>query len=299
MTAARPSAVPGLFADPDLLVHDGRYWLYPTTDGVPDWGATTFSVLSSPDLVSWTDHGVVLDLADVAWASGHAWAPAILHRDGRFLLYFTADTGAIGVAVADSPLGPFRDIGRPLVADGDFSGRAIDPSLLVDRDGTVHLYWGNGVAHGVALHPDLISFDPSTVVEWVPEGFCEAAWVHRRGDVYYHSWSVDDTRSADYHVEYATGPGPTGPWTHRGTLLRKRPGAGILGTGHHAIVQVPGSDDWIVASHRFAVPDGDGFHREIAFDRLHHRDDGTLAEVIPDPTPLLLPLATTDPAPAG
>jgi beta-xylosidase len=287
-----PSPVPGYFADPALLIADGRYYLYPTTDGFDQWGATSFRVFSSPDLASWTDHGVILTLGqDVAWASGHAWAPAIAARDGRYYLYFTADTGSIGVASADSPLGPFRDLGRPLIAEGQFAGRAIDPSVFTDLDGTSYLYWGNGVAHGVRLHPGMTCFDPAEVVSWTPDGFREAVHVHLRAGVYYLSWSVDDARDENYHVRYATGPGPLGPWTDRGVLLAKAADRGILATGHHCVLRVPGADEWVIAYHRFAVPGGDGFHREIACDHLRHRYDGAIDQVIPGTEALSIPLS--------
>jgi len=285
------SPVPGYYADPALVVFGDRYYLYPTTDGRQDWSATSFRAFSSPDLIDWTDHGVVLELGrDVRWASAHAWAPAAAQKAGRYHLYFTADSGNIGVASADTPLGPFRDLGRPLIPDGRFEGRAIDPSVFTDRDGTSYLYWGNGVAHGVPLGDDMTSFDPSQVVSWTPTGFREAAHVHRHQDIYYLSWSVDDTRDENYHVRYATGEGPLGPWTDRGVLLAKDTGQGILATGHHSVLNVPGTDEWVIAYHRFAIPDGDGFHRELAFDRLIHTPDGSIDQVIPSVTPPRIPL---------
>jgi beta-xylosidase len=292
-TADEPANSPirGHFADPALVAFDGRYYVYPTTDGHEQWAATSFRAFSSPDLLEWTDHGVVLDLArDVAWASAYAWAPAAVARDGRYFLYFTADGGSIGVASAPSPLGPFRDLGRPLIEEGSFTGRAIDPSAFVDADGSAFLYWGNGTAHGVRLNPDMVSFDPSAVASWNPAGFREAAHVHRRGAVYYLSWSVDDTRDENYHVRYATGRGPLGPWTDQGVLVEKAVDRGILATGHHSVLNVPGTDEWVIAYHRFAIPGGDGFHRELVFDRLHHRPNGTIDKVVPTSLPLRIPL---------
>ncbi|MFI6735290.1 family 43 glycosylhydrolase [Nonomuraea sp. NPDC050451] len=198
-----PSALGLLLADPSLLVAQGRYWLYPTTDGHP--------------------------------------------------------------------------------------GTAIDPSVFTDDDGVTYLYWGNAVP----LNDDLMSFDPAKVVSWVPTAFREAATVHRRHDRYYLSWSENDTREPDYRVRYAVGPGPLGPWEDRGVLLAKDTERGILGTGHHAVLRVPGTDDWIVAYHRFAIPDGDGTHREIMFDRLVHRPDGDLEPVTFARTPIRVPLPPT------
>jgi hypothetical protein len=114
--------------------------------------------------------------------------------------------------------------------------------------------------------------------------------VHKRNGVYYLSWSVDDTRDENYRVLYATGATPVGPWKDRGVLLEKVEHRGILGTGHHSIIRVPGTDDWVIAYHRFAIPNGDGFHREIAFDHLIHRANGLLEKVVPSCEPLRLPI---------
>ena len=288
--AGSPSPLSGYLADPNLAVLNGTFILYPTTDGTENWAATSFSAFSSPDLVRWTDHGVILELGtQVAWARAAAWAPAISHSSNKYYLYFTAESN-IGVATAETPFGPFIDLGRPLVADGQFSGRAIDPSIFVDSDGKTYLYWGNTEAHVVELNPDMTSFDESEVVTWTPTEFREAPWVHKRLGIYYLSWSVDDTRSADYRVRYATGSSPFGPWTDRGILLEKVLDRGILATGHHSIVNVPNTDDWIIAYHRWAIPNGDGFHREVSFDRLVYNADDSIEKVVPSAVPLRVPI---------
>lgn len=285
-----PSPIPGYFADPNIAVVDGQYLLFATTDGSPEWGSTAFRAFTSLDLRDWQDHGEVFDVRSAVWASGHAWAPAYAQANGRHYLYFTADRGCIGVAVADSPTGPYFDSGQPMVEPGDFDGVAIDPAVFVDKDGAAYLYWGNGTAHGVRLAPDMVSFAPDEVVSWVPEDFREAAWVHRRGADYFLSWSVDDTRSEDYQVHYSTGSGPLGPWHYGGVLLQKDAERGILATGHHSVTAVPGSEDWVIAYHRFAIPGGNGYHRELRFDLLRHGPDGLLERVVPAVEPLCLPL---------
>ncbi|MFJ3668674.1 family 43 glycosylhydrolase [Streptomyces sp. NPDC090106] len=284
----RGPVLPGLLADPDVRFMDGGFWVYPTTDGFPGWGGTRFSAYSSPDLVNWTDHGVILDLAaDISWADRYAWAPAIAERDGRYYLYFCAEQ-QIGVAVADSPAGPFTDaLGKPLIAkDGAWQGQMIDPAVFTDADGTSYLYWGNTHGYVVPLNDDMVSFDAGLVRDITPEDFREAFFVIERKGTYYLMWSEDDTRSEDYHVAYATGPSPLGPWEKRGTVLSKRPEYGILGTGHHSVVNVPGTDEWYVVYHRFALngpgrPGGDGVHRETTIDRLWFAADGTLQPVVP------------------
>lgn len=289
---AAPALIEGYYADPHLTVFDGRFYLYPTTDGSDGWKADSFRAFSSSDLVRWTDHGVVFSLGeDTTWARHHAWAPAVAGRNGRYFLYYTAEQENIGVAVASSPTGPFEDLGAPLIAEGAYTGRAIDPSVFVDEDGAAYLYWGNGVAHVARLNEDMVSFDPNHVVSWVPTSFCEAAHVHRRGDVYYLSWSENDTRDEDYRVRYATSTGPRGPWTDRGILLEKAPERGIFATGHHSIVRVPDSDEWLIAYHRFAIPNGTGYRRELAIDPLVHDEDGLIHKVRPSREPVVRELA--------
>ncbi|MBX9393469.1 family 43 glycosylhydrolase [Streptomyces sp. TRM72054] len=283
----RSPLLPGLNADPDVRYMDGRYWIYPTTDGFPGWSGTQFKAYSSKDLVHWKDHGVILDLGpDVSWADRNAWAPAIAERDGTYYFYFCAEQ-QIGVAVADSPAGPFKDaLGKPLVPKGQLSGQMIDPSVFTDDDGTSYLYWGNGRGYVVPLNDDMVSYDPAEVRDITPANFREGAFVVKRQGTYYYMWSEDDTRSENYHVAYATGPSPLGPWTKRGTILQKRPEYGILGTGHHSVVNAPGTDDWYIVYHRFGLngpgrPGGDGTHRETTVDRMEFAADGTIKPVVP------------------
>lgn len=293
--SAVPAAIGGYFADPHLVAFEGSYYLYPTTDGTEGWAADSFQAFSSSDLDTWQSHGEIFSVArDTDWAEGHAWAPAIANRDDRYFLYYTAD-GNIGVAVADSPIGPFEDVGHPLVPAGVFEGAAIDPSVFVDDDGTAYLLWGNGVAHIVALAPDMVSYDRASVVSWRPTAFREAPWMHRRRATYYLSWSENDTREVDYRVRYATATSPFGPWIDRGILLEKRPEIGVLATGHHSVARVPGTDEWLIAYHRFAIPDGSGYRREVVIDRLHHEPDGLLRPVRPAAGPHLLRLPPTTP----
>ncbi|MEO6531980.1 MAG: family 43 glycosylhydrolase [Pseudolysinimonas sp.] len=288
---AAPSILDGFYADPNLIEFDGVYYIYPTTDGLDDWGASSFSVFSSTNLVDWDDRGIIFSVADdTTWAHGFAWAPTVSRRDGRFYLYYTADQDNIGVAVAQTPLGPFIDSGKPLVARGQFRGRAIDPSVFVDDDGSHYLLWGNTVAHGVRLNDDMVSFDPRNVSSWDLPEFREAAWMHRRDSTYYLSWSQNDTRDREYCVHYATSSSPSGPWAIRGELLKMHPERGILGTGHHSILRVPGTDGWLIAYHRFAIPDGDGHRREVTIDRLCHTSDGRLEAVVPSATPIHIDL---------
>ncbi|GAB2979466.1 family 43 glycosylhydrolase [Saccharothrix stipae] len=281
--------IPGLYADPHITNFNGRYYLYPTTDGYASWASPYYKAFSSTDLVNWTDHGVVLDHGPgVSWADNSAWAPAVAAKNGRYYMYFSGGAASgdtskhLGVAVSDSPTGPFRDaLGRPLIRAGAYPGQAIDPMVFTDDDGRSYLYWGNGAAHVVPLNADMVSFDPAAVRTITPSGYREASFVLKRNGTYYFMWSENDTRDENYQVAYATGPSPLGPWTKRGVVLQKRLDLGIKGTGHHSVVKAPGTDTWHVAYHRFAVPAGDGMNREVTVDRMTFNPDGTIAPIVP------------------
>ncbi|SNX56066.1 glycosyl hydrolase family 43 [Streptomyces sp. TLI_55] len=274
--------LPGLNADPNIVRFGDTFYLYPTTDGFEGWSGTQFKAYSSTDLVHWKDHGVILDLGpDVSWADSRAWAPTIAEKDGKYYFYFCADAN-IGVAVSDSPTGPFKDaLGRPLLKAGQLSGQMIDPAVFTDDDGTSYLYWGNGHAYVAPLNADMVSIDTAKTKDITPSGYNEGSFVIKRKGTYYFMWSENDTRDENYRVAYATGSSPTGPWTKRGVILEKDLALGIKGPGHHSVVHVPNTDDWYIAYHRFAIPGGDGTHRETTVDKLEFDADDLIKKVVP------------------
>ena len=139
----------------------------------------------------------------------------------------------------------------------------------------------------------MVSFDASKVTDdHARAASARAPFVIKRKGTYYFMWSENDTRDENYRVAYATGPSPTGPWTKRGVILEKDLALGIKGTGHHSVVQVPGTDDWYIAYHRFAIPGGDGTHRETTIDKLEFDADGLIKKVVPT-------LSSIDPVSGG
>jgi hypothetical protein len=159
-------------ADPDAFVHGGRLYLDLDHDeaplGVFDFVMREWRVYSTEDLVHFTDHGVRMTLADFAWADRNAWAPQMVERDGKFFWYVPArkdsdNSMAIGVAVGDSPLGPFHDaLGHPLIDNtvANHSAFDIDPTVLVDDDGQAYIYWGSFSSPRVAkLKPSMIELE--------------------------------------------------------------------------------------------------------------------------------------------
>ena len=277
---ALPPTLPGPNADPHIAAYGDTYYLYPTTDGIEGWGAKSFSAWSSKDLKTWKKEGVILDLPrDLTWANRNAWAPAIATKNGKYYFYYTA-AQSIGVAVVDQPTGPFKDpLGRPLVAKDAYRGQAIDPMVLVDDDGAAYLYWGQGQCHVVKLNADMTSYDPATVIEFKPEGYNEGPFVLKRQGKYYLMWSEYDTRDPRYSVAYATSSSPMGPWVKASgpPVLH---GRGVVkGAGHHSVVQVPGTDQWFIAYHRFIIPGGDGFNRETCVSPMRFDKAGNILPV--------------------
>jgi len=233
--------------------------------------------------VSWKDEGVVLDLGPgVSWADDRAWAPGITRKDGTYYFYFSA-AQAIGVAKGTSATGPFTDaLGHALVSAGQYGVQAIDPYVFSDDDGRFYLYFGSSSsARVVELNADMVSFKgtPQTITI---DGFREGSVGFKRNGKYYFMYSVNDTRSEDYNVAYGMGSSPFGPFTKPAVnpILAKDKSKGILGTGHNSVLALP-NGDYYIAYHRFAIPGGDGTHREVCLDRLEFNADGTIKPVVP------------------
>jgi len=271
----------GFTADPAIRVFGDTYYVYPTSDK-PNWQTTDFSVWSSKNLVDWKKEGMVLDVTkDLKWANIKAWAPDCIERNGKFYFYFCAD-GKIGVGVADKPTGPFVDaLGEPLVQKSDkVKAYPIDPYPFLDDDGQAYLYFGNGTPTVFKLKPDMISFDGDPATIRLKE-FREGIVVFKRHGKYYFMWSVDDARSDDYRVAYGISDSPYGPVNSPTNFIVLRQHGLVKGTGHHSVVNVPGTDRWYVAYHRHAIPNGSGYQRETCLVRMEFNPDGTIKPMDP------------------
>jgi hypothetical protein len=275
-------------ADPAPIVHNGRVYLY---TGHDEDGSTYFTmrewrVYSSADMVNWTDHGSPMSLATFSWASSDAWAGQVVARNGRFYYYVPVNnrsTGrkAIGVGVSDSPTGPFRDaIGRPLVENGE-----IDPTVFIDDDGQAYLYWGNPNLWYVRLNADMISYAGNpTQIPLTTAGFGarsgnpsrptlyeEGPWVYKRNGTYYNVFAAE---CCSEFIGYSTAPGPTGPWTYRGTVM---PRQGSSFTNHPGVIDFNGNSYFFY--HNGALPGGGGFTRSVAVERFTYNANGTIPTI--------------------
>ena len=300
--------LPGFHADPEILYAEQTqtYYIYSTTDGHPGWGGWYFTVFSSKDLKNWKEEGVMLDVKSdqVPWAKGNAWAPCIEEkkiRGGyRYYFYYSAhpndgNSKQIGVAVSDSPTGPFKDLGHPIVTESPAGGgQQIDVDVFTDPvSGKSYLYWGNGYMAGAELSKDMLSVKKKTIRVLTPKGgtlqdyaYREAPYVFYRNGLYYFLWSVDDTGSPNYHVAYGTSTSPLGPVrvAEQPVVLIQRPEKHIYGPAHNSVIQLPGTDEWRIVYHRINrhfLKNAPGIHREVCIDKLEFNEDGSIRPVEP------------------
>ena len=291
----------GYYADPEIMYSHKthKYYIYPTSDGFPNWSGSYFKAFSSTNLKNWKDEGIILDLKkDVSWAHQNAWAPCIIEKkikgQYKYFYYFAADN-KIGVAVGDDPAGPFTDSGKPLILskpDNIGRGQQIDPDVFEDpKTGKTYLYWGNGYMAVAELNNDMMSLKPGTqkvLIASSPQ-YNEGSYVFYRKGIYYFSWSKNDTRSEDYQVRYVTAASPVGPIDPDTSkiLIQKNSSKGIYATGHHSILKVEGKDEWYIVYHRFNRPNGinmgeaAGYNREVCIDKMFFNKDGSIKEVVP------------------
>lgn len=284
----------GLYADPDLVQFGDTFYLYPTTDGFTNWSGSEFSVFSSKDGRHFENRGKILDLAseDVPWAVGYAWAPCIAEKNGNYYFYFCGKRGdgksCIGVAKAESPLGPFFAEKEPLLTpelllDCQHKAAAvIDPSVYWEGE-DCYLVFGNCEPFLVKLTEDMLHIESESLT-WLAGAvdFRESMIITKREGTYHFTWSCDDTGSENYHVNYGTSDCLTGPIHFEGCILEKK--GESLGTGHHSILKLDGKDEYRIAYHRFGTPlkkykEGKGFHREVCIAELTFGEDGKMQKV--------------------
>lgn len=277
-------------ADPHAAIFEKQLWIYPTGGG----RSGEFFVWSSKDFKQWEKHGPVFALDAAPWVKDDgvdrhgAWAPCTIQANRKYYLYFSVGPqnptpSRIGVAVADQPTGPFVDSGKPLLTGGN-GFEAIDPFVFKDPQSGKHFFYAGGSAGAklrvFELNPDLISFAREIQIE-TPREFTEGPCIHFRKGRYYLSYSHGSYRDNSYSVHYSTAPSPTGPWTYQGVILSGN--EHHKGPGHHSLVQLPGTGQWLIVYHRWNNRGGEGPYsgsRETCIDRLDHAADGTIRRVV-------------------
>lgn len=296
MKADNPITQTHYSPDPAPMVYNGTVYTY-TGDDIPGYDfyyMTKWRVLSSTDMVNWTDHGSPISLESFEWARDRAWAAQCIERDGKFYWYICAQSDkndmAVGVAVSDSPTGPFKDaIGKPLIINGSWSN--IDPTVWIDDDGQAYLYWGNGSLFYVKLNKDMISYSGDIVtvpltVETFGGGrgsrdpnvqnkdmFVEGPWFYKRNNKYYMMFA--GMGKGGESLSYSMSEGPTGPWKYQGKIIENQNTNSF--TNHGGIIDYKGNS--YIFYHTGLLPGGGGYGRAACVEQFSYNADGTIPAV--------------------
>lgn len=272
-------------ADPAALVHNGTFYIYAGEDtgrgvyyDMPNW-----LVFSSKDLKNWEEHPIPLRTSDFGWATGNnSWASQVIEKNGKFYWYISTEHAtvpgkSIGVAVSDSPTGPFTDArGTALVTNNmttQWTGNSwddIDPTVWIDEDGQAYIFWGNTQCYYARLKDNMTELDGEIMPVHLPH-FTEAPWIHKRGDWYYLSYATGWPEK----TAYAMSKSIHGPWEPKGILNEI---AGNSNTNHQAIVEFEGK--WYFVYHNGAIsPHGGSYLRSVCIEYLYHNEDGTIRRI--------------------
>ncbi len=274
-------------ADPAALVYKDKVYLYTGHDVAPAkenrYVMNEWLCFSTSDMKHWTEHLSPLNYKAFAWAKGDAWASQVIERNGKFY-WFVAITHdsthrgkAIGVAVSDSPTGPFKDaIGKALITNdmttvAKISWDDIDPTVFIDGNKQAYLFWGNTSLNWVKLKDNMIEMDGPMHSISLPK-FTEAPYIHKKKGWYYLSYAYEFPEK----IAYAMSRSIEGPWIYKGILNEI---AGNSNTNHQSIIEFKGKDYFVYHNGALAAEHG-SFHRSVCIDYLYYNKDGTLKRVI-------------------
>ena len=270
-------------ADPAPMVYKDTVYLITShdEDDAKGFHMLDWKCYSTTDMVNWTDRGVIASLATFPWAvqANDAWAPQCVERDGKFFLYVPISArgnpkNVIAVAVADNPLGPYKDpLGHPLIDKGN---GYIDPTAFIDDDGQAYLYFGNPNTWYVKLNKDMISYSGDVVKQPARlKSYQEGPWFYKRNGHYYLAFA---STCCPEGIGYSMSDSPTGPWETKGQIMDPNQ----LSSGNH-----PGIIDFKGKSYVFGFNytlnwEQTDVHRErrsVCVAEMTYNEDGTIQKV--------------------
>ncbi len=308
LCADNPIVQTSYTADPAPLVYNDTVYVYVGEDAIGDAGDYNmphWRCYSTTDMVNWTDHGAVMRSDGFEWAlPGTAWASQCVERNGKFYLYTTVTTEqfgggrAIGVAVSDSPTGPFKDaLGKPLVGpDWTF----IDPTVFIDDDGQAYLYWGNPNFHGVKLKKNMIALDGEIKAFSMtykafgqmvdPDGshddcYEEGPWVYKRNGIYYLVYAGYGTPES---ICYSISDSPMSGWKYQGIIMNNKNSFTI----HPGIIEFKGKNYFFY--HGGDLKGSAWNLRAVCVEEFEYNEDGSIPLVVQN-TEGVKAVATLDP----
>ncbi len=200
------------------------------------------------------------------------FAPDCCEKNGRYYLYFCMADYSEGVAVSDSPYGPFENPVR-------FPVGGIDPAVFIDDDGSAYYYWGQFRANAVKLNDDMTSFDEKNIVENVvteeEHGFHEGSSMRKRGNTYYYVYPCIYRHERPTCLAYAIGNSPLGPFKYQGIIIDNIKCDPQSWNIHGSIEEFNGQ--WYVFYHRCSG--NKKMHRRLCVEKIYFNEDGTIDEV--------------------
>lgn len=270
--------IPGYFADPSVVEHEGKFYLYATID---PWGGDSLSCWVSEDFKHWTFYQLnwPTKLACTSPLSNEnmVWAPSVIKKDNKFYMYISVGS-EVWVGVADHPLGPWQNMleDQPMIPfDTTRYYHVIDAEAFIDDDGKAYLYWGsgwdwiNGRCFAAELNEDMHSFK-SEPVEITPTNYFEGPHVIKKNEKYYLTYSDGKTIEDTYKVHYAVGDSPLGPFTEapNSPILQTNDSLDVYGPGHHTLMTF--QDKHYILYHRHRLPFESGTaYRQLCINELH------------------------------
>ena len=280
-------------SDPAPLADGDRLYMYTghDEDNADFFWMYEWRCYSTADMVNWTDHGGLMSLDTFSWADDRAWAAQTIKRNGKYYWYICAHSKitngmAIGVAVADSPTGPFKDaLGKPLFDNGSWDN--IDPTVMIDDDGQAYIYWGNPQIYFARLNNDMVSIDGEVKkLEMTEEGFgaptmrervkgkkykdcyTEGPWITKRNGKY---WLLYAAGGVPEHIAYSVSDKPEGPWKYVGPIMPLEDTKSF--TNHCGVEDFKGHSYFFY--HTGKLPGGGGFGRSCAVEEFKYNADGS------------------------
>jgi hypothetical protein len=244
-----------------------------------------YHVFSSENLTDWTDHGVILSQNNVKWVDSTSysmWAPDCVERNGKYYLYFPANTNqvdvngrkgfSIGVAIADKPEGPYVPLSEPIK-----NVRGIDPCVLIDKSGQAYLYWSQGHLYGAKLSENMTELisEPLILTDLPQKGLKEGPFVFERNGIYYMTYPHVENKIE--RLEFAMGDNPLGPFKFAGVIMDEAPNG--CWTNHHSIVNY--KNQWYLFYHQNDFSPKFDKNRSVWIDSLFFNADCTIRKVKP------------------
>lgn len=290
LRAANPIVTDVFTADPAPLIVGDTVYIYCGQDEAREgehYRMNRWLCFSSKDMKTWTPCGSPLAPKDFKWAKGDAWASQVIERNGKYYWYApvqhddTHPGKAIGVAVSDSPTGPFKDARGSALITNDMTTATkiswddIDPTVFLDGE-QAWLFWGNQKCYYAKLKANMTELDGP--IQIVPDdqvkNYTEAPWIHKHNGTYYLSFATGFPEK----IAYSTADKITGPWTYRGLLAEI---AGNSNTIHQGIIEFKGTNYFVYHNGAMQAPNGGGsFRRSVCIDYLYYNSDGTMKRVI-------------------